>query len=103
MIVSVTPYQRHEVDEALAKEAAEDNRELVAAVTDYLEHERHARAKLGRAKWLAKLHRCSAEDIIPTLAYEYAEAGEDEMNEGQAYITWLLAEGQRFERLRSAE
>jgi hypothetical protein len=99
----VTPYQRHEVDEELAKEAAENNRELVAAVTDYHEHERDARAKLGRAKWLAKLHRCSVEDIIPTLAFEYAEAVEIDMAEGQAYITWLLAEGQRFEQLRSAE
>lgn len=102
-IVSVTPYQRHEVDEELAKEAAENNRELVVAVTDYHEHERDARAKLGRAKWLAKLHRCSFEDIIPTLAFEYAEAVEVEMDEGQAYITWLFAEGQRFEQLRSAE
>lgn len=102
-IVSVTPHQMHEVDYEVAKEVAENNRELVLAVADYHEHEQEARAKLGRAKWLAKLHRCSVEEMIPTLAYEYAEPLDIDLDEGQAYMSWLLAEGQRFERLRSAE
>ncbi|ESX21183.1 hypothetical protein X767_20760 [Mesorhizobium sp. LSJC264A00] len=102
-ISSVAPHQMHEADYELAKETAANNRELVAAVEEYHEHEREARARLGRAKWLTRLHRCSFDEVCDTLAYEYAEPRGIDLDEGQAYLTWLLAEAQRFERLRALE
>lgn len=102
-ISGVAANQMHDVDYELAIETARNNGELVAAVHDYHEHEREARVRLDRARSLRKLHRCSCDEARDTLAYEHASAADVDLDEGHAYIAWLLTEGERFERLRALE
>jgi rubredoxin len=96
-IIAIAANQMHEVNYPLAIETAKNNRELVAAVDDYQEHERTARAKHWRAKWIAKSLPCSIEEARGILAYEHAKAEGIDLDEADDYMAWLLNEGVRFE------
>lgn len=48
-------------------------------------------------------HRCPIEDARNTFAYEYAKAVDMELQEGHAFMDWMIAEGRRFEERRASE
>lgn len=96
-IVAIAPNQMHDVDYEWAIETARNNRDLVAAVDEYHRHARDALAKLARAKWLMKAVPCSFEKARCFMGYEHAKAEDVDLEEGDAYMDWLLGEGLRFE------
>lgn len=102
-IITIAPNQMHEVDYDFALQRARENGDLVAAVNAYHEHEQEVRFQMDRIKSFTKWHRCSVDEARDNFAYEYAKAVDVDLEEGHAFVNWMIAEGHRFERLRALE
>lgn len=102
-ITTVVPHQLHEIDYQFAIQRAHENGDIVAAVEAYHAHEQDVRFQMERIKSFMKRHRCPIEDARNTFAYEYAKAVDMELQEGHAFMDWMIAEGRRFEERRASE
>ncbi|WP_143750545.1 MULTISPECIES: hypothetical protein [unclassified Mesorhizobium] len=101
--ITVAPNQMHDVDYEAIKRRAHENTDLLKAVYEYREHENDARYYLGRIHGFMKVYRCSMDEARDNFAYEYAKAVDVELEEGHAFMNWMIAEGKRFERRREGE
>lgn len=102
-ITAIAPHQLHDIDYQFAIKRAHENSDIVAAVEAYHAHEQDVRFQMARIKSFMKRHRCRIDDARGTFAYEYAKAVDVELEEGQAFIDWIIAEGRRFEKRRESE
>ncbi|WP_320265313.1 hypothetical protein [Mesorhizobium dulcispinae] len=102
-ISAIAPHQLHDIDYRFAIQRAHENHDIVAAVEAYHAHEQEVRFQMARIRSFMKRHRCPIEDARNTYAYEYAKAVDVEIKEGQAFMDWMIAEGNRFEKRRESE
>jgi hypothetical protein len=91
-----TPHTPHSIDYDLAISMAIANAPLLEAIDDYSDHRSKAIQTQAEAKELMRLMNWDWQQARNIIGYEHAKANNLELEEGDAFADWLLAEGRRF-------